>query len=73
MGKGLLVLLKILPGGTDQALGIQEYAMLPSLQKRQCPAVASLRKQVSYDQSSLGMFSVVSKHAVTAVDAAGVQ
>ena len=73
MGKGLLVLLKILPRGTNQALGIQKYAMLPSLQKRQCPAVVSLREQVSYDQSSVGMCSVASKHAVTAVDAAGVQ
>ena len=51
MRKRLLVFLKILPRGTDQALGIQKYAMLPSLQKRQCPAVASLRKQVSYNQS----------------------
>ena len=73
MGKGLLVFLKILPRGADQALGIQEYAMLPPLQKRQCPAVASLRKQESYDQTSVGMFSVASKHAVTAVDAAGTQ
>ena len=73
MRKRLLVLLKILPRGTDQALGIQKYAMLPALQKRQCPAVASLRNQVSYEQSSVGMFCLAPKHAVTAVDAAGVQ
>ena len=71
MRKWLLVFLKILPRGTDQALGIQKYAMLPPLQERQCPAVASLCYEVSCIQSSVGMLSVAPKHAVTAVDAGG--
>ena len=73
MRKGLLVFLEILPCGADQALGIQKYAMLPSLQKRQCPAVSLHCNQVPHNQQPVGTLSAHSKHAATAADIAGVQ